>query len=93
LFIGIVVFKPTVPGSPELEHALMWLWLCCGVFLIARLFIGIGRRVFKRRNGNAGRAKLEAAPVAVMLSRTLDSPSREMAVRNLPEYAARVLSR
>ncbi len=93
LFIGIVVFKPAAPSSPELQQALMWIWLCCGAFLVARLVIGIGRWVFKRRGSNAERAKLEAAPVSLMLSRTVDSPSREMAVRSLPEYAARVLSR
>jgi hypothetical protein len=93
LFIGIIAFKPTAPGSPELQHELMWLWLCSGVFLIGRLVIGIGRRVFNRRNSSAGSAKLEAAPVSLMLSRTVDSPSRETAMRNLPEYAARVLNR
>jgi hypothetical protein len=93
LFIGIIAFKPSGPSSPELQNALMWLWLLCGTFLAARLLIGVGRRVFKRRGNNAGKAKLEAVPVSLMLSRTVDSPSRETAVRNLPEYAARMLNR
>jgi hypothetical protein len=93
LFVGIIAFKPSGPSSPELLNALMWLWILCGIFLAARFVIGIGRRVFNRRGSNAGRAKLEASPVSLMLSRTVDSPSRETAVRNLPEYAARILNR
>jgi beta-lactamase regulating signal transducer with metallopeptidase domain len=93
LFIGIIACLPQLTNHPQLQNALTWLWLLCGIFLIARLVIAIGRRIFKRRSRNVERAQQEVAPVSWMLGRTLDSPSREMAVRSLPEYAARILNR
>jgi len=92
LFIGIIACLPQLANHPQLQNALTWLWLLCGIFLIARLVIAIGRRVFKRRSRNIERAKQEIAPVSWMLSRTVDSPSRETAVRSLPEYVARILN-
>lgn len=92
LFVGLIVCGPHVTDNPDLNNALVWLWLLCGIFLVARLLIGIGRLVMKRRNQNAERAKRDAAPVSWMLSTTVDSPSRQMAVRSLPEYAARILN-
>jgi Na+-transporting methylmalonyl-CoA/oxaloacetate decarboxylase gamma subunit len=93
LFVGLIVCGPQVTDNPDLNNALMWLWLLCGIFLVVRLLIGIGRLVMKRRSRNVEKAKQEAAPVSWMLSATVDSPSREMAVRSLPEYAARILGR
>jgi hypothetical protein len=92
LFIGIIAYWPQVTEYPQLQNALMWLWLVCGIFLVGRLVIGIGRLVIKRKHRNAEKAKRDATPVSWMLTRTVDSPSREMAVRSLPEYAARILN-
>ena len=89
LFIGILAYWPQAAEKPQLQNALVWIWLSCDLFLLARLLVGLGRLVRKRRDRNA---KTDSEPVAWMLSRTVDSPSREMAVRSLPEYAARVLN-
>lgn len=89
LFIGIVAYWPQAANGPQLQNALVWVWLSCGLFLLGRLLMGLGRLVRKRRDRNA---KADFVPVEWMLSRTVDSPSREMAVRSLPEYAARVLN-
>jgi hypothetical protein len=89
LFIGIVACWPQAADRPQLQNALVWVWLSCGLFLLGRLLVGLGRLVRKRRDRNA---KADFVPVAWMLSRTVDSPSRQMAVRSLPEYAARVLN-
>jgi hypothetical protein len=93
LFIGIIAFGPQVSDNQQVHNALVWVWLVCGVFLAARVVRGIVRLVMKRRNRNVETAQQEVAPVSCMLSRTFDSPSREMAVKSLPEYAARILSR
>jgi hypothetical protein len=82
-----------VSDNRQIQNALVWVWLLCGMFLATRVVMGIGRLIMKRRNTNVETEKQEVAPVSLMLSRTVDSPSREMAVRGLPEYAARILSR
>lgn len=88
LFIGIIASWPQAADKPQLQNALVWVWLSCGLFLLARLAVAI-TRLIKRRARNV---KADDEPVAWMLGRTVDSPSREMATRSLPEYAARVLS-
>jgi hypothetical protein len=92
LFIGILVCWPQAADRPQLQNVLIWTWLSCGLFLVGRLVVGIASLVAKRRAVKPARAKDEVAPVAWMLNATLDSPSREMATRSLPEYAARVLT-
>lgn len=91
LFIGIIAYGPQVSDNPQIHNALVWVWLLCAMFLATTVVMGIGRLIMKRRNTNVETAKQEVAPVSLMLSRTVDSPSREMAVKNLPEYAARIL--
>lgn len=93
LFIGTIACLPLVANKPQLQNYLMWICFLCGIFLIARFAIGIVRRTVKHRHRNAVKAKRDAAPVSLMLSKTVDSPSREMAVGSLPEYAARILHR
>jgi hypothetical protein len=93
LCVGIIACWPNVPDNPQLQNDLRGFWFLCAIFLIGRLTSGVGQLVMKRRNRNARKAKHDAAPVSLMLNRTVDSPCREMAVRNLPEYAARILSR
>jgi hypothetical protein len=63
-----------------------------GVFVLARIVIGIRRLVKRHRSAKGGEAQGNATPVSWMLSATVDSPSREMAVKSLPDYAARVLT-
>jgi hypothetical protein len=92
LFVGILAYWPQTADRPQLQNELAWVWFSCGVFLLGRLLISIGRLVRKRNAAKAARLGDEAVPVAWMLTGTVDSPSREMAVRNLPEYAARVLN-
>jgi hypothetical protein len=96
LFIGIFAFGPQAAGeSTELQNVLTFIWFLCGIFLFGKLVLGIGRLVMKRRKGSTGTPKSEneVMPVSLMLSSTVDAPSREMAVRSLPEYAARILNR
>jgi hypothetical protein len=95
LFVGIFAFGPQAAGDrAELQNVLTLIWFLCGIFLFGKLMLGIGRLVIKLRKGNAATPKSEndVMPVSLMLSSTADAPSREMAVRSLPEYAARVLS-
>ncbi len=93
LCIGIIACWQDVPDNPQVQDGLRWLWFLCAIFLIGRFASGIGQLVVKRMKPNAGKPNHDAAPVSCMLSRTVDSPSREMAVKNLPDYAARILSR
>jgi len=78
-----------VADRPPLQHLLVWVWLACGLFLIARLIVGVGRLIIKRRDRIR---KSDAAPVSWMLSGAMDAPSRMEAMKRLPEYAARVLT-
>jgi len=89
LFIGILGYWPQAEGRPPLQHLLVWVWLGCGLFLIVRLIVGVGRLIIKRRD-RIGRS--DAAPVSWMLSGAMDAPSRMEATQRLPEYAARVLT-
>lgn len=91
LLAGIPVFWSEVKDK-QLQDGLIWLWLFCGGYLLVRLVMGVIRRVRERR-AKAGRTKADTPPVSWMLSATVDAPSRETAVRSLPEYAARVLNR
>ena len=95
LFIGIFAFGPQVAGDrTELQNVLTLIWFLCGIFLFGKLVLGIGRLVTRHRKGNTGtpESRNDVMPVSLMLSGTADAPSREMAMRSLPEYAARVLS-
>ena len=96
LFIGIFAFGPQVAGDrAELQNVLTLIWFFCGIVLFGKLALGIGRLVIKLRKGNAATPESEnyVMPVSLMVSSTADAPSREMAVRSLPEYAARILNR
>lgn len=93
LFAGIIVCYPNAAGNPELQNALLWLWLFCGIFLIARFVRGIWKFIRKRRSRNEEKADREVEPVSWMIGRTVDSPSRQAAVKSLPGYAARILNR
>jgi hypothetical protein len=64
-------------------------WLLCGLYPVLVLARTMIRRV---RSKELRTTKDNAAPVSWMLPDTVDSPSREMAVRSLPKYAARILS-
>lgn len=95
LFICIFAFGPQAAGDrAELQDVLTLIWLLCGIFLFGKLVLRIRRLVIKPRKGNTGTPESEkdVMPVSWMLSSTVDAPSREMAVRSLPEYAARILS-
>jgi hypothetical protein len=89
LFIGITqIFPPPVGFDltrPEVIAALL-----CLLYPILVVLRAIIRRVRRKAPGTTND---NAAPVSCMLSRTVDSPSRDTAVRNLPEYAARILNR
>jgi len=89
LFIVITQIFPPPAGfdltRPEVIVAL--LCLLCPVLVLLQAMI---RRI---RSKEPQATKDSAAAVSWMLSSTVDSPSRETAVRNLPEYAARILSR
>ena len=89
LFIGVLGCWPQTAGRPHLQDLLVWVWLCCGLFLLARPIVSVGRLISKRRHRLG---KSDAAPVSWMLGGASDSPSREAAKRRLPEYAARVLN-
>jgi hypothetical protein len=90
VFLGTPLLPQGMVG-PEIYTALARLWLVSAIFLATRVLTGICRRVLRHRKKNIETAKRDAEPVSLMLTTTLDSPSRETAVRNLPEYAARVL--
>ena len=89
LFVAITGYAHQIAGRPHLLHLVAWIWLGCGLFLLARLVAGVRRLISKRRDRIG---KSDAAPVSWMLGATMDSPSRESAERRLPEYAARVLT-
>jgi hypothetical protein len=90
LFVLIPRFFPRTDGPVDITRPEVAVWLLCGlypVFALMRAMIRLVRRKAPRTE------KGNAAPVSWMLRSTVDSPSREAAVRNLPEYAARILSR
>ena len=78
-----------------LATALTCLWLVDSLYLACKLLATI-RRGFSRasvRFTAPPQAKAEATPVVWLLDRASSSPSCADAVRNLPEYSARLLSR
>jgi hypothetical protein len=94
LVIGIIVLGPQAAAeNPQLEALLTWLWLLSGVFLAVRFVISIRNLVAKRRMQSDAEGEPKDHIVALALDRTLDSPSREDARRNLPNYAACILNR
>jgi hypothetical protein len=94
LFVGIIVLGPQVAAdNPELQNLLMGLWLLCGLFLAARSVIGVRKLIMRPRAKGYVSAKPEDHVVTCTLGGTLDSPSRAQATANLPDYAARILSR
>lgn len=86
----------TESGLDEgLGAVLICAWLADVVYLAYRLF-AVMRRGFSRapvRSAGQPQAKVDAGPVVWLLDRASSSPSRADAVRNLPEYSARLLSR
>jgi hypothetical protein len=87
LFFGMTAYSPWAAGDPQVWHVLFWTWIACALFLLARLVMRISTLITNRRKGKGG-----VVPVSWMLSATVDSPSRRVAEKRLPEYAARVLT-
>ena len=45
LLFGIIAFWPQAAEKPQLQNALVWVWLSCGLFLVARLVMAISRLI------------------------------------------------
>lgn len=80
------------PNQPQQGHAFAVVWcFAFAVLVVFRLVLLLRRRSGKR--AVLKQAKSEAEPVTWVVGRASSSPSRAEAEKNLPEYAARVLSR
>jgi hypothetical protein len=78
-------------GLGDITRPEVAVWLLCGLYPVFVLVRPMIRRVRSKETQTT--TDSAAAAVSWMLRNTVDSPSREMAVRNLPEYAGRILSR
>jgi hypothetical protein len=90
LFFVIPGFFQRPEGLGDITRPEVVVWLLCGLYPVFVLAWAMIRRV---RSKEPRTTKDNSAPVSWMLSRTVDSPSRATAVRNLPAYASRILSR
>jgi hypothetical protein len=96
LLVAIPAFLAALDGgmgNDAFMAALALLWCVAGLYLALRAVRGMLRRGTKRRTTTAeiAKAEIEAAPVAWLVPRASDSPSRADAMRQLPEYRARLL--
>ena len=99
--VALLVFFaiPQLMSEPGLDEGLgavlICVWVVDVLYLAYRLFAMTRRRFSRERIRSTARAqaKADAIPVTWLLDRASNSPSRADAVRSLPEYSARLLSR
>jgi hypothetical protein len=97
LSLVIIPMFIAAPGADEAtRHWLALLWLGIAAYLLFKLAITFRRAVLKRRAGKvgAGEAKTSGAAEVVqwVLPRASSSPSRADALRNVPDYCARLMT-
>ena len=102
-FVSVVVipFFSAAPGTDEaLRNGLGLLWLGMALYLVCKLVAKLYRTALRRSRSvsvgaaNAGAIAGEAVDVVQWaLPPASSSPSRADAVRNLPEYSARLIGR
>jgi hypothetical protein len=100
LFLGLPAYLAQIVNdewhsNDTLVGLLALLWGAVCLYLVFRFFRGIVRRGTTRHAGKAEgvEAETEVAPVAWLVGRPSFSPSCADAMRNLPEYSARLLKR
>jgi len=93
LVLAIPVY--VADGTDMVSSGLRCLWFAACLYLAVRLLRRIFRRGAKSQEQRAvvGRQKVESPFVAWVMNRASSSPSRAEAVRALPDYCARLLSR
>jgi hypothetical protein len=92
--LSVLIASPDINKSDGMALTLMW--LAAALYLLFKLLAKVGRAVFHRGAGIAGAGgskNTRAADVVEwVLPRASSSPSRADAMRQLPEYSARLVN-
>jgi len=96
LFIVIPMFMAAPGPDKALSNALTWVWLAVAGYLLWKLAAGIRHVCFGQRvrtvAASASKPSLSPDVVTWMLPRASSSASRAEAMRNVPDYCARLLA-
>lgn len=95
-FVMIPVWIAAPGASEALRQGLTAVWCCMAIYLLWRLAARLWRALFRAAGTASAGERKTSAPAEVVewaLPRASSSPSRADALRNLPEYSARLIGK